>query len=130
MPLVKIDLFKGVRSPEDIKKLADTVQQVMLDHFNAPPKDRYQIITQHESYELICEDTSLGFPRSKNLVIIQILQQGRGPEEKQAVYQNLHAELEKHCGVSGTDLVVTCMENTRADWSFGMGEAQFLTSRL
>lgn len=43
MPLVKIDLIKGVRSAEEIKKLADTVQDVMLAKFNAPPRDRYQV---------------------------------------------------------------------------------------
>ena len=41
MPLVKIDLIKGVRSPEEIKKVADVVQDVMLSTFNAPPRDRY-----------------------------------------------------------------------------------------
>lgn len=43
MPLVKIDLIKGVRTPQEIKRLADVVQQVMLKHFNAPPRDRYQV---------------------------------------------------------------------------------------
>lgn len=41
MPLVKIDLIKGVRSPQEIKKLADVVQEVMLEKFNAPARDRY-----------------------------------------------------------------------------------------
>jgi phenylpyruvate tautomerase PptA (4-oxalocrotonate tautomerase family) len=43
MPLVRIDIVKGVRSPEQVKKLADVVQRVLLDHFNAPPGDRYQV---------------------------------------------------------------------------------------
>lgn len=43
MPLVRIDMVKGVRSPAEIKKLADVVQRVMLDYFKAPPKDRYQV---------------------------------------------------------------------------------------
>lgn len=43
MPLVKIDMIKGVRTPQEIKKLADVVQKVMLEHFNAPPRDRYQV---------------------------------------------------------------------------------------
>jgi len=41
MPLVKIDMIKGVRSPEEIKKLADVVQEVMLEKFNALVRDRY-----------------------------------------------------------------------------------------
>lgn len=47
MPLVKIDMIKGVRTPEEIKKLADVVQEIMLDKFAAPPRDRYQVISSH-----------------------------------------------------------------------------------
>lgn len=43
MPLVKIDLIKGERSPEEIKKLADVVQDVLIETFAAPTKDRYQV---------------------------------------------------------------------------------------
>lgn len=43
MPLVKIDMIKGVRTPEEIKKFADVVQEIMLDKFAAPPRDRYQV---------------------------------------------------------------------------------------
>lgn len=35
MPLVRIDLMRG-RSPEQLRSLADTVQEVMLDVFAAP----------------------------------------------------------------------------------------------
>lgn len=43
MPLTRIEVTKGRRSPEALRKLADVVQEVMLQHFNAPPKDRYQV---------------------------------------------------------------------------------------
>jgi len=43
MPLVKIDVIKGRRSPSQLRTLADTVQSVMLQKFKAPPKDRYQV---------------------------------------------------------------------------------------
>lgn len=45
MPLVKIDMIKGARTPEEIKKFADVVQEIMLDKFNAPARDRYQVNT-------------------------------------------------------------------------------------
>jgi hypothetical protein len=41
MPLVKIDMVKNVRAPEEVKQLADVVQEVLLQKFNAPPRDRY-----------------------------------------------------------------------------------------
>ena len=60
MPLVKIDLIKEARKPDEIRKVANVVQMVLEKDFNAPKHDRYQIITQHEPYEMICEDTGLG----------------------------------------------------------------------
>ena len=41
MPLVKIDMIKNFRTLEEIKKLADIVQEVMLQKLNAPPRDSY-----------------------------------------------------------------------------------------
>jgi phenylpyruvate tautomerase PptA (4-oxalocrotonate tautomerase family) len=35
MPLVRIDLQKG-RTPEELRRLADTIQDVMLEVFAAP----------------------------------------------------------------------------------------------
>lgn len=43
MPLVHIHLIRGVRNPTETRKLADIIQEVMLDKFNAPPRDRYQV---------------------------------------------------------------------------------------
>ena len=76
MPLVRIDVQKG-RTSEELRRLADTIQDVMLDVFAAPPGDRYQIITEHDKGQIIAEDTGLGFERSDGVVIIQIFQQGQ-----------------------------------------------------
>ena len=40
MPLVRIDVVEGRRTPEQLRLLADTVQQVLLDVFAVPPRDR------------------------------------------------------------------------------------------
>ncbi|KAL7411330.1 Tautomerase/MIF superfamily [Mrakia frigida] len=129
MPLIKIHLIKG-RTPVEVRKIADVVQEIMLAKFNAPPRDRYQIITQHEEGEIICEDTNLGFERTNKICFIQIFQQGRSAEMKKAIYADLAERLNKECGVPRTDLIVSCNENTRADWSFGEGRAQFLEGDL
>jgi phenylpyruvate tautomerase PptA (4-oxalocrotonate tautomerase family) len=77
MPLVRIDVVEGRRTPDELRRLADTVQEVMLDVFAAPPGDRYQVITEHHPGQLICEDTGLGIERTDDLVILQVFQQGR-----------------------------------------------------
>ena len=101
MPLVHIHILRSAkRSPQDLRQLADIVQSVMESHFHAPPRDRYQIITQHDDGELICEDTNLpDLPRSDKLVFLQVFQQGRDAKTKQATYTELMKQLEEKCGL-------------------------------
>ena len=129
MPLVRIDLQKG-RTPEELRRLADTIQDVMLEVFAAPPGDRYQIITEHPKGHIIAEDTGLGFQRTDGIVIIQIFQQGRSTEQKQAAYAELTKRLEAECGVRPEDVIVSVMANRHVDWSFGLGRAQFVDGTL
>jgi phenylpyruvate tautomerase PptA (4-oxalocrotonate tautomerase family) len=129
MPLVRIDLQSG-RTPEELRRLADTVQDVMLDVFAAPPGDRYQIITEHDKGQIIAEDTGLGFERSDGVVIIQIFQQGRSTEQKVAAYTELAKRLDAECGVRPEDLIISMNANRHVDWSFGLGRAQFIDGSL
>jgi phenylpyruvate tautomerase PptA (4-oxalocrotonate tautomerase family) len=129
MPLVRIDVQKG-RTPEELLRLADTVQDVMLDVFAAPPGDRYQIITEHNKGQIVAEDTGLGLERTDGIVIIQIFQQGRSTEEKVAAYAELAKRLEAECDVRPEDLIISVVANRHVDWSFGLGDAQFLDGKL
>lgn len=129
MPLVRIDVQKG-RTSEELRRLADTIQDVMLDVFAAPPGDRYQIITEHDKGQIIAEDTGLGFERSDGVVIIQIFQQGRSTEQKVAAYAELAKRLDTECGVRPEDLIISMNANRHVDWSFGLGRAQFIDGSL
>jgi len=46
------------------------------------------------------------------------------------MYDALAERLSAECGLAKTDLIISCVENKKEDWSFGMGEAQFLTEKL
>lgn len=129
MPLVRIDVTEG-RSDEEVRALADAVQDVMLEVFAAPPRDRYQVIREHRPGRLIAEDTGLGLERSDRVVIIQVAEQGRSDAQKKALYAALASSLESRAGVSPSDLIVSVVANTTADWSFGLGRAQFLEGDL
>ena len=129
MPLVRIDLQVG-RTAAEVRRIADVVQDVMLDVFAAPPRDRYQIVTEHPVGHIIAEDTGLGFERTEGVVVIQVFQQGRSEEQKRAAYAELARRLDEQCGVMPTDLVISVVTNDRADWSFGLGRAQFLEGDL
>jgi phenylpyruvate tautomerase PptA (4-oxalocrotonate tautomerase family) len=129
MPLVRIDVQAG-RTPAELRHLADVVQEVMLDVFAAPPRDRYQILTEHPVGHIIAEDTGLGYERTDGVTVVQIFQQGRTAAQKQAAYAQLARRLDAECGVRPQDLIVSVTANERADWSFGLGRAQFLEGDL
>jgi hypothetical protein len=89
-----------------------------------------QIITEHPKGHIIAEDTGLGFQRTDGIVILQIFQQGRSTEQKQAAYAELTKRLEAECGVRPEDVIVSVMANRHVDWSFGLGRAQFVDGTL
>lgn len=129
MPLLRFDLIKG-RNEESLKKLLNSAHSAMVEAFQVPESDRYQIVHQHPPDELIIEDTGLGFKRSRNLVILSIVSKKRTVKQKETLYSLLAHKLESDCGISPQDLIVSITENSDADWSFGLGEAQFLTNSL
>lgn len=129
MPLLRFDLVEG-RNEENLKKLLDSAHRAMVEAFQVPESDRYQIVHQHPPHELIIEDTGLGFKRSRDLVIISIVSKKRTEKQKETLYSLLALKLEYECGISPQDLMVSITENSDADWSFGLGEAQFLTGSL
>ncbi|GCE40118.1 MULTISPECIES: tautomerase family protein [Rhodococcus] len=130
MPLVHIHVIENKRTPEQLRRLADVVQDVMLEHFAAPDRDRYQLITEHKPGQIIAEDTGLGFERTDDIVVVQIAQQGRSVDQKTAMYRALADQLHTETGMAPTDVIVSVVENTRDDWSFGNGIAQFVEGHL
>jgi phenylpyruvate tautomerase PptA (4-oxalocrotonate tautomerase family) len=129
MPLVKIHLVER-RDPAEVRALADTVHQALVETFAAPERDRYQIIHQHPRAGMIALDTGLGIERSDDVVLIEILQQGRDEGQKRELYRRLAELLSERGQAQPQDLIVSVSENSRADWSFGFGRPQFLTGEL
>ncbi|AQP53376.1 tautomerase family protein [Vagococcus penaei] len=129
MPLVKFDLIKG-RTPEEIKQLLDISHKVFVAALDIPEGDRYQVVTQHEPYELIMEDTGLGFSRTEKQVLITIVSRPRTQEQKVTLYKNLQKELAEQLALAPEDIMVNFVINSDDDWSFAFGQAQFLTGDL
>lgn len=129
MPLINIDVVRG-RDPQQLRTLLDAVHSSMVEAFDVPDTDRYQILTQHEPEEMMILDTGLGFERSQSVVVLRFVSKPRPESAKERLYSTLAARLERDCGVSPEDLVVAITTNDDADWSFGGGRAQFLTGDL
>lgn len=129
MPLIKLHMRKG-RSEPEITLLLDTVHRVMVDAFSVPERDRYQIVFEHEDTRFHALDTGLGFTRTDRFVLIEVVSRPRPRVEKLSFYENLGVRLSERCGIPTSDLMVSFVENSDEDWSFGGGVAQFVTGDL
>jgi phenylpyruvate tautomerase PptA (4-oxalocrotonate tautomerase family) len=133
MPMSRISLLKG-KSPEYLAALSSSLHRAMVESFNVPAKDRFQVIHQHEPHELIFdrEYESEGGPRSDDFVLITITTgKPRTTELKQAFYRRLVELLAEAPGLRPTDVMVIVSGTAGEDWSFsgGMPAASLLGAR-
>ena len=129
MPLVVVDVLKG-KTDGELTELLEAVHQAVVEAFQVPLRDRYQILQEHGPARMVIEDTGLGIDRSPNVVVVRVTSRPRTQKQKENLYRLLRDELQRRCGIEPSDVVVAVTENTDADWSFGHGRAQFLTGDL
>jgi len=125
MPLVKLWMRRG-KSPEYLKTAADCVHEALVAQANVPADDRFQIIQQLDADALIAHPTYAGVNRSENLIVIEItLNQGRTLEIKKSLYADIVARLGRAIDVRPDDVLISLVEVTKENWSFGNGLATY-----
>ncbi|EUJ21061.1 tautomerase family protein [Listeria aquatica] len=129
MPLLNIDMLRG-KTPTENKKVLDAIHTAVVEAFEVPERDRYQILNLHDPSEMILLDTGLGFDRSDNQLVIRVTSKKRSEKQKQLFYKRVTERLLDECQIEPRDVMISIVENGDADWSFGYGEAQFLTGKL
>ena len=126
MPLVHISLLKG-KSREHIRAICDGVHQSLIEAFNIPPDDRFQLIHQHEPDDFIYDTDYLGIHRSPDVVFIHITAGNwRNTATKKALYKAVADRLTKSPGLRREDVQVILSSNERDEWSFGNGLASYI----
>jgi 4-oxalocrotonate tautomerase len=126
MPLVRIDLLKGT-SQEYRKSIGDAVHQAMVESLAVPEDDRFQVVTEHPSGEMIFARNYLGIPHSDKIVFIQItLSSGRKPQQKRKLYKRIVELAVGSTGIAPEEMIINLVEVAWENWSFGNGEAQYM----
>jgi 4-oxalocrotonate tautomerase len=127
MPLVRISLIEG-KPAEYKKKIGDAVHQAMVETLNVPPLDRFQIISTHAISDFIYDSQYLNIARTDGLVMIQItLNSGRSTEMKKAFYKRVADLLAAEIKLRPEDVLISLVEVSKENWSFGNGVAQYAT---
>ena len=125
MPFVRIDLSK--KYPEDFaQQVGDIVYGAMTAHINVPMDDKFQVITKHDSGELVMPKSYLGIEYSEDIIFIQVtLNEGRSTELKKKFYKAIFEDLVEKLKVRPQDIVINLVEVNKENWSFGNGEMQY-----
>lgn len=123
MPFCRISLQRG-QSPSFLQTLSDRLHQALVETFEVPPDDRFQVIHQHAPDELIFDAHYLCGPRSRGFILIAITAgRPRGRAVKQALYRRLAELLAEAPGIRPQDVMVVINTTEAEDWSFGNGMA-------
>ncbi|RTL51866.1 MAG: tautomerase family protein [Bradyrhizobiaceae bacterium] len=126
MPLVRIDLAK-TSTPELRKAVSETVYNAMTEIANVPQHDKFQIITLHDSDQMIYPaEGYLGVSYTPNIVFIHVTWvAGRSTDVKKAFYKKIADDLHAKAGIRKEDVFIVLSDTAREDWSFGGGLMQY-----
>jgi 4-oxalocrotonate tautomerase len=126
MPLVRINHPAG--KPAAFRAaISRGVYQAMLDSFNVPLDDHFQVLSESgPGTEIVRPLHYLGIEYSDDLTIVQITcNEGRTVEQKKALYAAIADNLTRDPGLRREDIFINLVEVRKENWSFGNGIAQY-----
>jgi phenylpyruvate tautomerase PptA (4-oxalocrotonate tautomerase family) len=127
MPLVRISLSHDV-SDDQLSAISDAVHAALVQKFNVPAADRFQVVTRHPAAELICTPEYLGIKHGARIAFVQITaNEGRTVEMKKDLYGAIASSIAEVGGIAAADVIINLVEVKKENWSFGNGIAQYAT---
>jgi phenylpyruvate tautomerase PptA (4-oxalocrotonate tautomerase family) len=101
----------------------------MRETIAIPEKDLFVVLTAHLQGELVVDPAFMAMERSNDFTLVHItLRKGRSTEAKQALYRRIAQLAKERAGVEPDDVMIVLSENDSSDWSFGSGEAQYVSN--
>ncbi|ROL69392.1 tautomerase family protein [Pseudomonas chlororaphis] len=123
MPFARISLHRG-QSDDYLARLSRGVHEALVEAFEVPPDDCFQVIHQHAPGELIYHRHYLGGPRSDDFVLIAITAgRPRSHATRQRFYQQLVQRLQQALNLDPEDVMIVINTTEAQEWSFGGGRA-------
>jgi phenylpyruvate tautomerase PptA (4-oxalocrotonate tautomerase family) len=129
MPYARISMLKG-KPAEYRRALSDSVYRAMVESFNVPENDLFQIFHQLDRDELVFDRHYMGGPRSDDFVHIAITTgKPRTREMKLAFYRRTVELLAESPGIQPRDVMIVLSTSLSEDWSFADGVAGMLEAK-
>ena len=122
MPLTKISAPRHL-TQDQVRALAEAVQDGLVKTCNVPPNDLFQLISRFDSGEIILDPHFGGVNRSADACVIEVVfLLGRTDDQKRALFRHV-MEQAVQAGFRADDVMIALIENSRMDWSLGLGVA-------
>lgn len=113
------------KTDAELRAIADGVHDALVAQANVPVDDRFQILNRLERDQIVADPSYGGVHRSEDIVIVEItLNVGRTVEIKKNLFADIALRLER-VGVRPDDVLVSLVEVTKDNWSFGGGRATY-----
>ncbi|HEY0609288.1 MAG TPA: tautomerase family protein [Chitinophaga sp.] len=124
MPFVKINLAQNLADSTK-KDISLAVHEGLMEHFNIPKDDYFQVIHEIRPADLLYPDSYLNVPHSSSMVYIEITARfGRTVEMKKALYRAIAETIAARTLISANDVFIVLTEVAAENWSMGQGLAQ------
>ena len=125
MPLVRIDLPEATSAAE-AAAVSAAVHRGLVEVFNVPADDLFQVIARRGPGELVCSPSYLGVSHADKVVFVQIAcAPGRTVGQKEALYERIAAGVARGTAFLVDDVIINLVETVRDNWSFGGGVAHY-----
>lgn len=126
MPFARISLRKG-KSPDYLRTLSDNLHRALVEAFEVPQADRFQIIEQLDPEALIYDRGYFSGERSDDFVLIAITAgRPRSTAVKQQFYRHAVQLLTRARGLRPDDVMIVITTTERDGWSFSNGLTQMV----
>lgn len=122
MPFTRISLLAG-KPPAHLAAISRALDRAMVEAFEVPEGDLFQVFQQLRPEELVVDQTYLGGPRSADFVLFDVTTgRQRRADVKAAFYKRLAELLQDAPGIRPEDVMIILSNSRSDDWSFSGGD--------
>lgn len=121
LPFVELTVKRG-RPDDEVTALLDAIHDALVDAFEMPDEDRFQVVNRVGENDLVYDLHYRGGPRSTAFMVLRITAgRERSIGVKRAFMQRVVQLLHERCGVDPEDVFILLDLVRMEDLSFGGG---------
>ncbi|MGM7634917.1 tautomerase family protein [Bacillus sp. Hm123] len=130
MPFVNVYYPDGQLNKEDLKTVSDSIHHSLIEHFEIPENDYFQMFLPYPSNQFFYDRHYLlegEKKRTDKMIHVSITcGPGRTINQKRDLYRSISEAFYTHLNIPTTNIFITLNETAIENWSFGQGIAQMV----